>query len=113
MVLPILIGVGLLAAVLIAGRPIGEAFNRLTKSEERKDLELQKETLEFQKSKRGFFDNASAFLFGEPEPTGPKRETVNSVKTGSQFEDTVSSNRRYNPTLNTRNFSRRMNHFRT
>lgn len=72
LVLPLLIGGGLIIAIsaiaLNGGfSNIGEAINRKTKSQDRKDFELQKEMNEYNKSQRGLLENAYAFIFGEVE----------------------------------------------
>lgn len=69
--LPLIIG-----AVLVVGgiayingsggfSKIGEGFNRLTKTQAGKNLEVQQAAYEHDKSKRGFFENGYAFFFGE------------------------------------------------
>lgn len=71
LVLPIIIlgGIAVAGAVALSGgfSGLGSALDRFTKSDERKNFELQKEMNEYHKSKRGFFENAYAFLFGETE----------------------------------------------
>ena len=71
MVLPLIIGVGVLAvgAVALSGgfSGIGSAIDRWTKSDDRKKFELEQEKHEFQKSKRGLLENIHAFVFGEVE----------------------------------------------
>ena len=67
MVLPLVIGGVVLvgALVLLTNSKIGEAINRTTKSDERKGLEIDIERYNHAKERRGFFNNAYAFVFGE------------------------------------------------
>lgn len=104
MVLPLIIGVGVLAvgAVAFSGgfSGIGSALDRWSKSDDRKKFELEQEKHEFQKSKRGLLENAYAFIFGETETrkvshpnqadpqaplTGQKNETPQRYRSGLTF----------------------------
>lgn len=108
MVAILLIGAGLLVAMLIAGRPIAEGFNRLTKSDAERAQNLQNEQFEYQKSKLSAFDNFVRTVFtgyGDLNGGGntPNRETVNAVKTEGRSEGLQD----YRPTATTRNYRRR------
>lgn len=79
MVLPLLIigaiviGGGILAYK--GGNQVAEGFNRLTKTDARKQLEVEKDRHQFEAGKRGFFDNAYAALFGETALNESKKDT--------------------------------------
>lgn len=114
MVLPLLIGgvivLGVAGIALSGGfSGFGSALDRFSKSSERKDFELQKEMNEYNKSKRGVFENAYAFIFGETavrevkhpnqaKPQTPLTGQINQTK--SQYEQSqtfpnVNQNKRY------------------
>ena len=113
----------LIAGILITGflvfRPkdgLEGAISRLTKSEDRKIHELQKEKFEYEKSQRGIFSNIYAFLHGEQaleNRTNPQREIINPPQTQGR-EKGLST---YRPTSNVTNFRRRRygfgNHYLT
>lgn len=70
MVLPLIIAGGAIiavSAIALSGgfSGLGSALDRYTKSDARKEFELQKEMNEYHKSKRGFLENTYAFFFGE------------------------------------------------
>ena len=92
------------AATLQGGSIAGAITNRLTKSEERRVFELQREQLEYNKSQRGLFQNIGAFFFGEQsidqKQDVAQKELVNAVHTGTR--DTALET--YTPSLNPRSF---------
>ena len=72
MVLPLIIGgvvvLGVAGIALSGGfSGIGSALDRVTKSDERKDFELQKEKHDFSVSKRGLFGYIFTLGFGEEQ----------------------------------------------
>ena len=67
MVLPLVIGAAVVIGglVLLTNSKVGEAALNITKSPGQKALETDIERYEHTKSKRGLWDNAYAFVFGE------------------------------------------------
>ena len=92
MVLPLVIGGAVIvgALVFLSNSQVAEGLNRLTKGKERKGLEVEIERYNHVKDKRGFFNNAYAFIFGETalSNTYQQKNAPQPVNTGQQkFND--------------------------